>query len=96
MSSGFGWNFERYLKFGGYPAAADLVDDQERWQAFIWQSPLGDFAIEVKSGRVRNLKGLYEFVAQNEGFVPITLDLEKGEQLLSSRKITVELLNSLK
>lgn len=31
----FGWDLTTYLKFGGYPAAAPLIDQPERWQSFI-------------------------------------------------------------
>ena len=34
----FGWNIEEFLKFGGYPAAAQLTDDLERWQSYIRNS----------------------------------------------------------
>lgn len=35
MRDAFGWNLERYVYFGGYPGAADLVDDPPRWAAYI-------------------------------------------------------------
>ncbi len=31
----FGWDLETYLKFGGYPSAAPMVHEKERWQSFI-------------------------------------------------------------
>lgn len=34
----FGWSLNEYLKFGGYPAAAELVNDINRWQSFIRDS----------------------------------------------------------
>ena len=34
----FGWNLEAFLKYGGYPASAELVADVERWQSFIRNS----------------------------------------------------------
>ena len=34
----FGWSVEDYLKFGGYPAAAELTKDISRWQNFIRNS----------------------------------------------------------
>jgi predicted AAA+ superfamily ATPase len=33
-----GWSLDEYLKFGGYPAAGELVGDLERWQNFIRNS----------------------------------------------------------
>jgi predicted AAA+ superfamily ATPase len=34
----FGWSSQEYLKFGGYPAAAELSNDIPRWQNFIRNS----------------------------------------------------------
>ncbi len=34
----FDWEMENFLKFGGYPAAAPLVYDVERWQSYIKNS----------------------------------------------------------
>ena len=34
----FGWDVAQYLKFGGYPGAAELVGDTDRWQSFIKNS----------------------------------------------------------
>ena len=31
----FGWDLNAYLKFGGYPAAAELCADTKRWKDFI-------------------------------------------------------------
>jgi hypothetical protein len=31
----FGWGLEEFLKFGGYPAAAELSGDFQRWRDFI-------------------------------------------------------------
>lgn len=31
----FGWDLVHFLKFGGYPAAAELANDVARWQGFI-------------------------------------------------------------
>lgn len=35
MRSAFGWDLDRYLVFGGYPGGAALVDDAERWRAYM-------------------------------------------------------------
>ena len=31
----FGWDLSTYLTFGGYPAAASLIDQPDRWRRFI-------------------------------------------------------------
>ncbi len=35
MRDAFGWALERYLYFGGYPGAAPLVEDEERWGRYV-------------------------------------------------------------
>lgn len=34
----FGWDVETFLFFGGYPGAARLVDDVERWRSYVVDS----------------------------------------------------------
>lgn len=38
MRDAFGWSLERYLFYGGYPGAAPLVRDPERWRRYILDS----------------------------------------------------------
>lgn len=35
MRMAFGFDLDRYLYFGGYPGAADLVTDRERWARYV-------------------------------------------------------------
>lgn len=35
MRDGFGFELDRYLYFGGYPGAADLTRDRDRWASYI-------------------------------------------------------------
>jgi len=35
MRSAFGWSVEQYVYFGGYPGAAALIEDEERWRRYI-------------------------------------------------------------
>lgn len=35
MREAFDWNLERYIYFGAYPGAADLISDPERWRRYI-------------------------------------------------------------
>ncbi len=35
MHEAFGWNVDTYIFFGGYPGAADLINDHERWVNYI-------------------------------------------------------------
>jgi len=38
MRDAFGWTLEQYLYFGGYPGAADLISDEERWSRYLLDS----------------------------------------------------------
>ena len=38
MESAFGWDLETFIVHGGYPGAASLVDDPERWRAYLLDS----------------------------------------------------------
>lgn len=35
MGAAFAWDLERYVLFGGYPGAAPLADDEDRWRAYV-------------------------------------------------------------
>jgi hypothetical protein len=34
----FGWSLEEYLYFGGYPGAATLIHEKERWRRYLLDS----------------------------------------------------------
>ncbi len=38
MRRAFGWDLERFLFFGGYPGAAGLAKDEERWRRYVVDS----------------------------------------------------------
>jgi len=38
MRDAFGWDVDHYVFFGGYPGAASLIADQERWRRYIIDS----------------------------------------------------------
>ena len=38
MRAAFAWDLPTYLRFGGYPGAASLIGDQERWRAYVIDS----------------------------------------------------------
>lgn len=38
MRDAFGFSFEQFVYFGGYPGAAPLVDDEERWASYVLDS----------------------------------------------------------
>lgn len=38
MRQAFGWDLDHYLYFGGYPGAAPLIDDRDRWARYVLDS----------------------------------------------------------
>ncbi len=38
MKKAFNWDFEKYVYFGGYPGAAELTEDFDRWMHYIKES----------------------------------------------------------
>lgn len=38
MLAAFGWNEKQYVYFGGYPGAASLISDQQRWKQYVRES----------------------------------------------------------
>ncbi|MGO8758338.1 MAG: ATP-binding protein [Terracidiphilus sp.] len=38
MQEAFGWNADQYIFFGGYPGAAELIGDEERWRRYLLDS----------------------------------------------------------
>ncbi len=34
----FGWSHDQFIYFGGYPGAAELIEDEERWRRYIIDS----------------------------------------------------------
>lgn len=35
MQAAFNWNMQQYIWFGGYPGAATLIDEEERWKDYV-------------------------------------------------------------
>lgn len=38
MRDAFGWNIDKYIYYGGYPGAASLIEDNERWRSYVNES----------------------------------------------------------
>ena len=38
FTEAFGWDFEKYFRFGAYPGAIALVDNEDRWRNYILNS----------------------------------------------------------
>ena len=72
MADAFGFSLDEYVYFGGYPGAAPLTDDQERWSAYI-RGALVEPNIErdvlsmTRVDKPALLKRLFEFGALYSG-----------------------------
>lgn len=53
MQRAFGWALDRYISFGGYPAAAELIGDFGRWCSFMRDSIIEPVLGRDVSGLVR-------------------------------------------
>ena len=38
MNAAFSWTLDQFVFFGGYPGAADLIHDEERWKRYVLDS----------------------------------------------------------
>ncbi len=38
MAKAFGWDFDKWIYFGGYPGAADLIAQEETWRSYVTDS----------------------------------------------------------
>ncbi len=38
MNAAFGWSVEQYVYFGGYPGAAPLIEEEQRWRRYLLDS----------------------------------------------------------
>lgn len=80
----FGWSLDRYVYFGGYPGSAPLVEDEERWGAYI-----RDSLIETSISKdILLLNRVEKPVLLRQLFV---LACEYGGQVLSYQKILGQL-----
>jgi predicted AAA+ superfamily ATPase len=85
MNRAFGFSFEQYLSFGGYPGAAHLVSEPQRWRGYILNSILENVLTKDLSdlAEIRNpamLRQLFfltmEFPAQEISFQKLVGQLQ--------------------
>ena len=65
MREAFGWDLDRYLYYGGYPGAAPLIEDEERWARYIKDSLIEttisrDVLLLTRVDKPALLRGLFE------------------------------------
>ncbi|MDR0540910.1 MAG: DUF4143 domain-containing protein [Dysgonamonadaceae bacterium] len=72
MQAAFGWTFEQYVYFGGYPGAADLITDEKRWRDYIRNSLIEtsiskDILMLTRVDKPALLRQLFELGAAHSG-----------------------------
>lgn len=72
MSAAFDFTLDQYVYFGGYPGAATLVADQERWRSYIQQALIEphlerDLLAMTRVDKPALLKRLFELGAAYSG-----------------------------
>ncbi|RXF68393.1 ATP-binding protein [Arcticibacter tournemirensis] len=65
MKKAFDWNINQYIWFGGYPGAAFMTDDEERWKSYITDSLIStsiskDILMLTRVDKPALLKRLFE------------------------------------
>lgn len=68
----FGWSVDQYIYFGGYPGAAPLIQDENRWQHYIKDSLIEtcisrDILLETKITKPFLLRRLFELTCLYSG-----------------------------
>ena len=74
MRDAFGWDINTYIYFGGYPGAAPLVDDEERWRRYILDSLVEttisrDVLLTTRVDKPALLRRLFELACRYSGQV---------------------------
>jgi predicted AAA+ superfamily ATPase len=72
MEKAFGWTVEEYIYFGGYPGAAQLIQDEQRWRNYIKDSLIEtsiskDILMLTRVDKPALLKRLFELGALYSG-----------------------------
>ena len=72
MRDAFGWTPEQHVWFGGYPGAAPLVSDPERWSQYIGAAIIDatinkDILIDAPVGKPALLRQTFELAAAYSG-----------------------------
>jgi len=72
MAEAFGWEAERYIHFGGYPGAASLIEDEDRWSRYIRDSLIEttiarDVLLLTRVDKPALLRRLFELACRYSG-----------------------------
>jgi predicted AAA+ superfamily ATPase len=74
MKEAFGWDSDQYIYFGGYPGAAELIDDHQRWSRYIIDSLIEttvsrDILLMARVDKPALLRRLFELSCSYSGQV---------------------------
>lgn len=74
MQAAFGWSLEEYLFYGGYPGAAPLIDEPERWLRYVADSLIEtsisrDVLLLTRVDKPALLRRLFELACRYSGQV---------------------------
>ena len=72
MQAAFSWNLDQYIYYGGYPGAASLISDHERWSSYISNSMIEstisrDILLMTRVDKPALLKRLFELGCSYSG-----------------------------
>jgi predicted AAA+ superfamily ATPase len=74
MHKAFGFTADQYVWFGGYPGAAELIDDESRWKRYISDSLIEtsiskDILMLTRVDKPALMKRLFELGCQYSGYI---------------------------
>jgi len=72
MQAAFGWNEQQFVYFGGYPGAASLVSDEQRWKQYVRESLIEtsiskDILMLTRVDKPALMKNLFELSCNYSG-----------------------------
>jgi uncharacterized protein len=72
MQAAFGWSLEQYIFYGGYPGAASLIRDEQRWRRYILDSLIEttiarDVLLQSRIDKPAMLRRLFELACRYSG-----------------------------
>ena len=72
MQDFFGWNLPQYVYYGGYPGAAQYIDDEKRWRIYVKDSLVEpsiskDALLDTKITKPQLLRQLFELGCSYSG-----------------------------
>jgi len=84
MRDCFGWSLPQYIYYGGYPGAAEYVDDERRWRSYVKDALIEpsiskDILMDTKIQKPQLLRQLFELGSSYSG------------ELLSLTKVAAQL-----